>query len=240
MNFKTLLISQVLFILIISGCAVYYPQVTPPNLINKKGDLNVQGGGTLYSPYMYPDGVYGSASYGINSFISSQVYSSYKIFSGANFEGNISLYKNITPKIFVSGTVGYSYGFNKVEMWNMKYGDYTWKGNYNLQFGKIIFSKTSKLFEWGTQLKIGVLSPDYTKKYNGENDEIIVKNVNQNGISYEPGFFVKYNSSSRMEYYVQLSACYIEPINKPDYYTLPYWYFGNVGFGVSYKLNKSE
>lgn len=230
--------------LLLTGCAIYTPQVSPPILIKEKGDIQLDIGANVSSVLITP-GVNASASIGLTDNVQTQLYTCYISSGTTHFQLLTGYNFKINEKSDFKLMGGYFYGIGNVTYQGIFYGEpITYKGHYKSIFSKIQFSKQMKSPNkiWGFTFTLGNFTPDYSINYN-ETTEIQTetKKINQKGILFEPYLFYHYKLSDRFGLTLSYSNCWIKPINQlnddyPNRYDLDYNYWGNIGFTIKYLI----
>ena len=219
----------ILLLGLLTSCVVYQPQVAPVSLIKEKGDLQFNIGAIFPST-----GVYANANYGINSFISSQLYGSFYLPGIYHIDFNSGFYKNIN-KINIGIWGGYAYGQGQLyDGGGMRKQTY-WKGDYSLPYCKIQLIKESKRYHFGIIFKYGFLTPNYTQTI----DTSLVVLRDRKMYILEPSLIFNLKLFDRLSVTFNYTNALIRPIERFDKYNtvhhdISHNAAGNLGVGVVY------
>ena len=133
-------------LVLLTGCATYYPQVVDVPLIREKGDLRVNAGAS-WSP-----SVHGTVSYGATDIMAVQMYGSYDFGNRLHLQGALGLFKGFENKTVIELYGGYGYG-------NSLHLDYLLSSrDYHLPFIQFNIGKSDPKADYGFGLKAGHLN----------------------------------------------------------------------------------
>lgn len=248
-------------VLLLNGCAVYYPQTTDIPLIKEKNELKVDGGISLY----YTNGetsllpaINGTASYGLTDKIAVQI--SGNMMSGHAYYSNrlqylitgaIGLYKynptnDWTRELYVGLGNGYSTDYDYDS-----YHSGTLLGDYQIYYIQGNIGRKSvknKHFEYAFGLKLGLINTHFfvedvytfTSQRSGQK-------YNELGAFIEPVISIKLGGE-RLKFNIKPSFCYMRTIIKTNDhymsqfntykdYEYPYSPYA-IGFSLNYRFSK--
>ena len=200
-------------IVLLSGCAAYYPQAVDIPLIEEKGDLRIDCGGFLAPPVNGEGGTVGghwTVSYGITNMIAGQIYLGMDLLMRPHIQFAPGLFKGFENKTVVELYSGYGYG---VGSWNSDYK--RGKNNYHLAFAQFNIGKTGisdANIDYGLGLKGG---------YIFSNDEIDTFNdIHQkSGPIVEPSVFIRFGSK-RVKFYTKVNYLWTKTVSDQYYFPL--------------------
>ena len=221
----------IILLVSLSGCVVYHPKVVPASLIKEKGEIQLNGGTDFPAV-----GVYANVGYGINKFISTQVFGHFSLWGTYHLDFNSGLYKNFN-KINIEIYGGYAYGHGNFDEGSAMKPVTNWKGYYEIKYAKFQLIKLSKRLDYGIILKFGYFPPSYIHTI----DSTVQILKNQKGTILEPSLFFNLKFTERLSLTINYTNSYINPINKldkyyPKHYELEYNWYGSIGIGVAYKI----
>ena len=241
LNQKTFWLLYLSSILLLSSCSVYTSQVSPPVLIESKGEIEFDGGISIIPSSSV--GVNTSISYGLTEKIQSQLFVSH---IGQGFDGEATTLQGIIGYSFFTNEhlsfksfVGYFYGSANLIGDSSNLYLYNFKGNYQSLFGQFQFILKKKKYSLGVTLKIGEFYS--TEKSTWKNNTI-----NDKGVLFEPSiFYIKTfkNKKFRLHFLYSIPFLNLKKYNHDGYGNEPatfYGYsnpYGNFGIGVSYFMS---
>jgi len=234
------LIKLIFVLLILTSCAVYTPQVSPPILIEEKGDVQLNFGGNISSALISP-GLNAAITYGFTDKIQVQLYTSYISSGTAHFQFLAGYNLKLNEKANIRLFGGYFYGIGDVKyMQILSHGSPNYIGNYQSYFGKIQFSKFVRKNNIGLTFTVGHFQPNYTVKYEN-NTGFTDFEINQKGLLLDPSIYFNWNFSDKLGLTFTYSNAWIKPldqinIDSPNNYELDYNYYGNFGISLKYLI----
>ncbi|MEI6556387.1 MAG: hypothetical protein WCL70_12425 [Paludibacter sp.] len=204
-------------VLLLNGCAVYYPQTTDIPLIKEKNELRVDGGISLFPA------INGTVSYGLTEKIAVQLSGNLMVAGNHNpiptfpylITGAVGLYKfnptnNWTKELYV----GFGNGYSTDYYWrDMPYA--TLSGNYQIYYIQGNIGRRGikhKFFEYAFGLKLGLINSHLHEHY--DNPTFQPRNEvkhNELGAFIEPAISIKLGSD-RLMFNIKPSFCYIKKI----------------------------
>jgi len=234
---------KILFItalLLLNGCAAYYPQMVDIPLIKEKGDIRVDAG-AFFSPKIddtTPEneekktvksdpvsnlGIHGTFTAGITNVLAFQAYLCADAHFRAHIQSALGLYKR-----FENGTVtevygGIGYGGGFAQMMSVSSRD-----NYVLTFTQINVGKTDvgkNHFDYGLGLKGGYI---FTHTPDSSSVDIYKKD----GWIVEPSVFLRFGSS-RIKFCAKVNYMWTNSVVERYYY-----YPVSISLGVNFRLGK--
>ncbi len=239
-------------VLLLNGCAVYYPQTTDIPLIKEKKELRVDGGISLFPA------INGTVSYGLTDKIAVQV--SGNLMMGAAYyskplfqyllTGAVGLYKfnptnNWTKELYLGFGNGYSTDYDYDH-----YHSGTLLGNYQIYYVQGNIGRRSikhKHLEYAFGLKLGLinthLSVEDVYVFIGQRP---MQKYNELGAFIEPVISIKLGGE-RLMFNIKPSFCYMKKIISTNdhysdqvraysdyHYEYPFFPFG-LGLSLNYR-----
>jgi hypothetical protein len=246
MNHNRYILLIFISVLILNGCAVYYPQTTDIPLIKEKKELRVDGGISILPA------VNGTVSYGLNDKVALQASGNLSL-SGCQLSSAVGLYKfnknnNWTKELY--GGFGYGYASDG-------YYDYyhsgSLHGNYQIYYVQGNIGRRDlklKFLEYAFGLKLGLINTHFsvTDVYTLIGQRPIQK-YNELGAFIEPVISIKLGGK-RLMFNIKPSFCYLKKIiSTNDHhsdqvthregfgYEYPYFPYG-IGLSLNYRFSK--
>ncbi len=234
---------------VLQSCAtIYTPQTAAPILLEEKGEVQVDVGGSLSADPVIPS-VNGSVSYAINNKLRTQLYANHSQCGITHLQALLGYDFSLTDKskLLVSG--GYFQGFGSIQ--DTDHGLFagavttTYTGNYQSLFGKMQYSRAWNKGNghWGIMLTSGYLQPNYQASTE-RLDYVTTETINQSGLLLEPNLFANWNISERINFSVSYSYAWIKSLDQintthPNQYALNYNKYGSLGLNFGYKLGQN-
>ena len=203
-----------MLIMVLSGCAAYYPQAVDIPLIKEKGDLKVDAGGFV-APSVQGEGAmvggHSTFSYGITDILAGQMYVSFDFAGRTHFQIAPGVFKGFENKSVIEFYGGYGFGR---AFWDDNF--------YQLVFNQFNVGKVGKNFEYGLGLKGG-----YIFTYENE----FTNKVHQtNGWIAEPSAMIRLGGE-KVKFKTQINYLWTKTIS--DNYYLPL----SVSMGINIYFN---
>lgn len=234
----------------LSSCYYYTPQVAPPVLVEKRGDLDAGIGASLF----WTPGGFLNLEYAPTNGTFAQIYTSFYV--NKNSHSQVLVGGNIfsKPRLKLRLASGYSYGIvdllNEQFPFSKKEYSSTTSGNYQMIFGKLFLNTQHKSGKrnFGFSLLFGKLYPrfDITTIYY---DESAFEEPTKNGVFIghvnllEPTIYYQFNDSKDVGFTFFYTFSFIDerPIRTQllNGARLPnYNEFGNFGVALNFRFNK--
>jgi len=235
-----------LTILLLSGCVTYYPQVVDVPLINKKGDLRINGGyflipninlqndntssdendnGDKSTNWLANAGMHGTISYGLSDILSLQGYASFDAIFRTYLQTALGVYNAFENKTVMEIYGGCGYGLNILNYtYPFSMDNDILRDNFFLPFFQFNIGKTDigkKHIDYGIGLKSGYLLCQFDNHYN----KIVVNS--RNGWVIEPSIMFRFGSE-KLKFNTMINYMWSKIIDEQFYLPL------NVGMGINY------
>lgn len=173
-------------LLLLTQCSFYSPSISSPVVIDKKGQVQLDGNISVSNYLLTPIGFHGSVAYGIADNASAQLSASY--ISGCNneFGGTVGYYYDLNKNLKVGAFPGFNFGYvfldeEYVDIMGGQSYTYSWRGNYLSPYFRLQFLFDNKYMTIGLGTKAGMYYP-----------KLKVNNLpkNQNAFLLEPSIFI--------------------------------------------------
>lgn len=236
----------------LSSCIYYTPQIAPPVLVEKKGDLDAGIGAALF----WTPGGFLNLEYAPTNGTFAQIYTSFYV--NENFHSQVLLGGKLLSKqrLQLRLASGYSYGvvdlLNEQFLFSKKEFTSTTSGNYQMIFGKLFLNSQHKSGKrnFGFSILFGKLYPRFditTMYYNESGFEEPTKNGVFTGHAnvLEPTIYYQFNDSKDIGFTIFYSYSFLDEssirrqlLNGARF---PHYNeFGNFGIALNFRFSKKD
>jgi hypothetical protein len=226
MKYKFIIYGFLIYLMIMTSCRVYYPQISDIPLINERKDLRLDAGISIVPS------AHATISYGLTDKIAVQAFGSTGLDGRYYFQGAAGLFKpNRNQKVmeFYCG-FGYGYGItDEPSLIGELYGDYQLyfiQSNYGKIDSKFLFFSN---MDFGFGLKTGYLHSNLTH-YNYHN----FTTYRDHSLLIEPNVFFRLGYG-KLKLNLKLGGCWINKFTNNDK-SLPYNSIINSVLSLNYRL----
>ena len=215
-------------LMLLTGCASYYPQVVDIPLIKEKGDVRIDAG------YFLTPNFHGSAnlgghttiSAGLTNMLAIQGYASTDVLFRSYVQGALGLYKGFENKTVMEMYAGYGYGagLESDDSSNKK------RNSYHLAFTQFNIGKTdlgSSHIDYGLGLKGGYLHNNLVEI--SDNSPFQKKN----GYIVEPSVFFRLGGK-KVKFSTRVNYLWTKAIRNDYYFPL------SVSLGINFHLGRTK
>ncbi len=207
----------IVLLILLYGCAAYYPQTVDIPLITEKGDLRVDAGAT------YTPSIHGTVSYGLTNIVAIQAYGNIDFMSRFHIQGALGLFKGFENKTVTELYGGYGYGNSIVgSIFNPNI-------DYHLFFTQFNIGKTDQgaaHIDYGLGMKVGHLDARLL-------DDADLKTIHKyNGIAIEPCVFFRLGGE-KIKFNIKINYLWTKNDFIDKYSTL---YPVNISTGVNFNF----
>ncbi len=207
----------IVLLILLNGCAAYYPQTVDIPLIAEKGDLRVDAG-VSYTP-----SVHGTISYGLTNIVAIQAYGNIDVESRYHIQGAAGLFKGFENKTVTELYGGYGYGNSIMgHLFNPNI-------DYHLFFTQFNIGKTNQgaaHIDYGLGMKVGYLNANLL-------DNADLKTIHESkGLIMEPCIFFRLGGE-KIRFNIKVNYLWTRNNIVDEYSTL---YPVNVSTGVNFNF----
>ena len=206
-------------LILLNGCAAYYPQMVDIPLIREKGDIRIDAGYFLAHNFDENGtaGVHGTFSAGLTNMVAIQGYINMDLLGRLHAQGASGLFKGLENNAVIELYGGYGIGAGH-------------DNNYSLAFSQFNVGKTDvggANIDYGLGLKGGYLFCNY------ENSEEYQTIHQKNGCMFEPSLFFRVGGR-RVKFCTKVNYLWTKTVSDVYYYPL------SVSLGVNIYLRKNN
>jgi len=198
-------------LILLSGCAAYYPQAVDIPLIKDKDDLRIDAG-FFSAPAINSEGatagVHWTISYGITNMVAGQIYMSMDALMRPHIQFAPGLFKGFENNTVIELYSGYGYG---VGSWQSESG----KNDYHLAFAQFNIGKTgisNANIDFGLGLKGGHI---FSNDYIDTSEDIHQKS----GLIIEPSVFIRFGGQ-RVKFCTKINYLWTKTVSDRYYFPL--------------------
>lgn len=159
----TILLISLLFV----RCSIYSPSISPPVVIDKKGQVQLDGNVSVSNSLLIPVGLHASAAYGITDNVSVQLSASHILRCNNEFDVALGYYQNINKKFRIGAFPGFNIGYVFLDekyvdiMGGQSYTE-SWRGYYYSPYLRLQLLFNNKYITIGLGTKAGIYCPSLT------------------------------------------------------------------------------
>ena len=223
-----------MIITLLSASCSYKPQLTAIPLLEKKGDMQIDG--TL-APYALSTSL--TASYAFSDYLAVQVFGDV----GGNLmvygHGALGYFKQFNDRLVFENYTGFGYGYSKDTRkdYDVEECSGPIKDNYYLGFTQFNLGENWSRrvhLGYGVGIKIGYLFHVHKNVYYDDYWKSNTFSRKINSTVVEPNIFFRIGGK-KLKFSIQLNWCFLRQWNYRDYY-LDY-FPANIGIGMSYRFS---
>jgi hypothetical protein len=226
MKYKFIIYGSLIYLMIMTSCRVYYPQINDIPLISERKDLRLDAGISIVPSAQ------ATISYGLTDKIAVQTFGSTGIDGRYYFQGAAGLFKPNRNQKVMEFYCGFGYGYSFTDITPLTGELY---GDYQLYFIQFNYGKIDSKFlffsnmDFGFGLKTGYLHSNLTQHEYGN-----FTTYRDHSLSIEPNVLFRLDYR-RLKLSLKSGGCWINRFSDTDK-SLPYNSVINLVLGLNYRL----